>query len=104
LELSLESVWLWFDGEEAIKCRFIAIKRFNPRDPMSSIVLGHRDKENDTKIEHFANALQMNPHKPSDVVDPSHPILPFEDIDRVFYEPEKGGQVRNNSLNALKDT
>jgi hypothetical protein len=34
-------------------------------------------------------ALQMNLHKPSDIVDPSHPILPLEDIDWVLSESEK---------------
>ncbi len=56
---------------------------------MSSVVFGHRDEENDPEVVLLAFALQMNLRKPSDVVDPSHPILPFEQIDWVFCESEK---------------
>ncbi len=57
---------------------------------MSSVIFGHGDKENDPKIVLLAFALQMNLRKPSNIVDPSHPILPFEDVDWVFCQSEKG--------------
>ena len=57
---------------------------------MSSGVFGHRDKENDPEIVLLALALQMNLRKPSDIVDPNHPILPLEKIDWVFCESQKG--------------
>ena len=68
-----------------------------------SVVFGYRDEENDPEIVLLAFTLQMNHRKPSDIVDPSHPIFPFEDIDWVFCESEKGREVRRNSLHALKD-
>ena len=57
---------------------------------MSSVVFGHRNEENDSEIVLLAFALQMNLREPGDIIDPGHPILPFEDIDWVFGESEKG--------------
>ena len=51
----------------------------------------------------WPSSLQMNLRKSSDIVDPGHPILPFQDIDWVFCEPEKGRKMRRNSVRALKD-
>ena len=70
---------------------------------MPSVVFGHRDEENDPEIVLLTFALQMNLREPSDIVDPSHPILPFEDIDWVLGKSEKGRKVRRNSLSALED-
>jgi hypothetical protein len=81
----------------------IAVKGFNPRDPMSSIAFGHRDEENDPEIMLLTLSLQMDLRNRSDIGDPGHPVLPFEDINRVFCEPEKGRKVRRNSLSALED-
>ena len=70
---------------------------------MSSVVFGHRDEEDDPEIVLLTFALQMNLGEPGDIVDPGHPILPFDDIDRVFCESEKGRKVRRNCLSALED-
>jgi hypothetical protein len=70
---------------------------------MSFVVLVHRQEKNDPEIVRLAQALQMNLRKPSDIVDPSQPILPLEEIDWIFRELEKGREVRRNSLNTMKD-
>lgn len=56
---------------------------------MTSNVLIHRDEEDDAEVVLLALTLQMDPREPGDVVDPSHPVLPLEDIDRVLCESEK---------------
>jgi hypothetical protein len=71
---------------------------------MSSVVFGHRDEENDPEIMLLTCSLQVDLRKDSDIVNPSHPVLPFEDINRVFSEPEKGQKVRRNRLSALEDS
>ncbi len=48
-------------------------------------------------------SLQMDLRKRCDIVDPGHPVFPFEDIDRVFCESEKGREVCRNGLSALED-
>src|SRR3984957_7939261 len=78
------STRLRLDGKEAIECCLIAVEGFDPRNQGSSFVSGHRDQENYPKIVLLAFALKMNARKPGDVVNPGHPVLPFEDINRVF--------------------
>lgn len=56
---------------------------------MAPAIFGHRDEEDDPEIVALARTLQVNPGKPGDIVDPSHPILPLEDIDWVLGESEK---------------
>ena len=70
---------------------------------MHSDVFGHRDEVNDSEIVLLALALQMNLRKPSDIVDPSHPVFPLKDIDRAFRESQKSCEMRCNIMNALKD-
>jgi hypothetical protein len=70
---------------------------------MPSMVLIHRDEEDDAKVVLLTLTLQMNPREPGDVVDPSHPILPLEDIDRVFGESEKRRKVFRDGLSPTED-
>ena len=70
---------------------------------MLSVVFGHCHEENDSEIMLLTFPLQMDLRKRSDVVDPGQPVLPFEDINRVFSEPEKGRKVPRNRLSALED-
>jgi hypothetical protein len=94
---------LWLNREEAIERCLIAEERFNSRDPMSSVGSGHRDEKNDAEIVLLALALKVNGGKPRDIVDSSQPILPFEDINWIFCESEKGRKMRRNSWSALED-
>ena len=70
---------------------------------MSSVVFGQRDEENDPEIMLLTFSLQMNLCQRGDIVYPGHPVLPFEDINGVFRESEKGRKVRRNGLGALED-
>jgi hypothetical protein len=62
------------------------------------------DLEDDSATVLLIFTLQVDVRKPSDIVDPGHPILPFEDVNWVFGHVEKVGKVRRHRLNAPKDT
>ena len=70
---------------------------------MLPVVIGHRDEKDDPEIVLLAFALEMNLRQPGNIVHPSHPIFPLEDIDRIFYESEKERKMRRNVVSALKD-
>ena len=67
-------------------------------------MFGHTDEKNDPEIMLLTFSLQMDLRKHGDIVDPGHPVLPFEDINRVFSESEKGRKVCGNRLSALEDS
>ena len=79
-------------------------KRLDPRDPLSSVVFGHREQENDPKIVLLALALQMNLRESSHVVDSGQPILPLENIDWIICESKKVRNMRLDGFNAMENT